>query len=358
MSESTTTTTTTTLTIPRVTEKVAWASPSSPDPDKHARHRVSTLNVATKVYLDDFSGLSALYLYPKKNKLSPWPVGKTIWIVLTFLVKLITLRFMDDLKDWETDVEAHPDRPIPRGLVQPREVRTCILILLTTLFLNAAAMTWAINWTAGATSLAVITFQILMWQEYWVPDLLEDKPFTYAVLHQPVIVLYVIFAVAVYHGEDGLRNPKTYYLGLMTLGSTFAYEVGRKLDPYAHPMLNYYREHYGKYPSLLMILGSCGLGMGMAHLLNLRVFMWPAQILVAVVATLVLTCLSRDADPNRLLLGSSTTTNKVIPDLDLPSEKKKKEGGSTIHTLVEHVASLSAVWHVYAICVAYAVRGL
>ena len=37
--------------------------------------------------------------------------------VSLFLIFITELRFMDELKDYEKDKIAHPDRPLPRGLV-------------------------------------------------------------------------------------------------------------------------------------------------------------------------------------------------------------------------------------------------
>ena len=40
-----------------------------------------------------------------------------VFIGITLMAFIIELRFMDELKDYEKDKIAHPDRPLPRGLV-------------------------------------------------------------------------------------------------------------------------------------------------------------------------------------------------------------------------------------------------
>ena len=37
------------------------------------------------------------------------------------------LRLMDELKDYEKDLIAHPERPLPRGLLSREEVRAAVL---------------------------------------------------------------------------------------------------------------------------------------------------------------------------------------------------------------------------------------
>ena len=44
------------------------------------------------------------------------------FIGMTLMAFIIELRFMDEIKDFEKDKVAHPDRPLPRGLVTPKQV--------------------------------------------------------------------------------------------------------------------------------------------------------------------------------------------------------------------------------------------
>ena len=43
---------------------------------------------------------------------------------------LITVRVMDDVKDYDLDVKIHPERPLPRGLIAYDEVVLVIKLML------------------------------------------------------------------------------------------------------------------------------------------------------------------------------------------------------------------------------------
>ena len=54
------------------------------------------------------------------------PIGGSIFIGAALLIFITELRFMDELKDYEKDKIAHPDRPLPRGLVTTDQVNFLI----------------------------------------------------------------------------------------------------------------------------------------------------------------------------------------------------------------------------------------
>eukprot|EP01137_Pigoraptor_chileana_P011133 Opistho-2@61540 len=57
-----------------------------------------------------------------------------LWTAPAQLLFLITIRFMDDVKDFDKDCEVHPDRPLPRGLLKVSEVTNAVRYLLASLF--------------------------------------------------------------------------------------------------------------------------------------------------------------------------------------------------------------------------------
>jgi len=94
-----------------------------------------------------------------------------------------------------------------------------------------------------------------------------------------------IFAVTV--TRPGLAGSiQTLWMGLAVLGSFFSYEVCRKLDPQAHPVLKTYLGVYGRNVTGLVVVIACLLaGLG-AWGLGLELLLWPAEGLL--VASLVL----------------------------------------------------------------------
>jgi hypothetical protein len=197
-----------------------------------------------------------------------------------FLLFFFQLRLMDERKDYDKDVVAHPERPLPRGLLSVDEVgQTIVLINLVMLAYGALVMVVA-NRAASLSYYAVTVYLLLMYKEFFLGRWLDQRPLLYAVTHQAIVFAVCIFAVSVTR-PDLAGDGHTLSLGLAILGSFFGYEVCRKLDPAAHPILKTYLGVYGRNVTSLVVAVSClvaGLG---AWGLGLQALLWPAEGLLA-----------------------------------------------------------------------------
>ena len=97
-----------------------------------------------------------------------------------------------------------------------------------------------------------------MYKEFFCPVLLGKNAFFYAVTHQVILIPMYIFSVAAISPEQAFSS-RTLWFSLTGLGASFAFEVCRKLDPGANPVLKTYLALYGKTPSVIAILLSLGL---------------------------------------------------------------------------------------------------
>ena len=197
------------------------------------------------------------------------------------------LRIMDEYKDYEKDKIAHPHRPLPRGLIAPAQVAVAVKSLAVAMLLFSIVIGLA-NRPAGISYLLVTGYLWLMYREFYVGAWLANRPLLYAASHQ-VIILPLCYFCVLAGNPDTWRHLQPALLGITVLGAFFTYEVCRKLDPSAHPLLQTYLSHYGPAKTLglticmiaLSALGALGLGLGQ--------ILWPLEgILIALLSLLLL----------------------------------------------------------------------
>lgn len=185
---------------------------------------------------------------------------------ITFLF-FSTLRLMDEIKDYEKDKIVHPTRPLPRGLIELSEFKRVMLMSVALMFVFAALVAVVGNVKSAGFFAFSIIYLWLMYKEFYVGQALQKAPIVYAITHQ--IVLLPLMAASVFLSTpettclDGLLKP-----ALMVMGGFFTYEICRKLDPNAHPMLQTYRHVYGLFGSGLLsavTLGTGALGAALAY---------------------------------------------------------------------------------------------
>lgn len=160
------------------------------------------------------------------------------------LVFLAQLRFMDELKDVEKDRIAHPDRPLPRGLFTTDEFSRWIVLFQSIMIALAALTAVFLNSSAGIYFGIGTAYLYLMYREFFTPRLARS-PFLYAITHQVITVPMLAFAFAVFVPVSVLTAEFAWF-ATMLVAAFFVFEIGRKLDPRAHPLLTTYLAVYGR----------------------------------------------------------------------------------------------------------------
>ncbi len=168
--------------------------------------------------------------------------------VLIGLVGLImffmTLRAMDEVKDYDKDILAHPLRPLPRGLLTVNAAKKIIWSFFSSMMLFDILLFASGKSDAGVIYLAIIIYLYFMYVEFFVGEKLSKMPFLYAFSHQAILVLLTLFPAVLLNAGSSSYLPVLYY-GMGVFGAFFSYEISRKLDPSAHPVLSTYRVIYG-----------------------------------------------------------------------------------------------------------------
>lgn len=139
----------------------------------------------------------------------------------------ITLRLMDECKDYAVDCVVFPERPLPRGLIGLSEARA----MVTRLLLVMAALTGVLVWRWPVAALCyglALSLLWLMYNEYFMAQRLQASPLLYATTHQLVAIPMALFTCAMFTTEP---RPEAAALGwsALVLSGFFIWEVGRKL---------------------------------------------------------------------------------------------------------------------------------
>lgn len=102
-------------------------------------------------------------------------VNATILATLFFF----RLRLFDEIKDYETDMQINPNRPLPRGLLDVFDLKIvlCLSLVLEAYivkdFMPAAMRCWII----------AVLWSFFMYKEFFIPDLIRPYLTTYATSH-------------------------------------------------------------------------------------------------------------------------------------------------------------------------------
>lgn len=174
-----------------------------------------------------FSFSALIFSRLLRGEVSLPSLTQTTVAFVTAMLFFLQLRIADEFKDFEEDRRYRPYRPVPRGLVQLRELAVvfafcAILQLLLALWLHPPLLILlSITWLyLGAMS-----------KEFFVRDWLVARPITYLWSHMlimPLIDLYATSCDWLYHGADRPPNGIIWFL-IVSFFNGVLIEFGRKI---------------------------------------------------------------------------------------------------------------------------------
>lgn len=200
---------------------------------------------------------------------------KAVWSIVGCTVLLLTVRVMDDVKDYEKDKVVHPDRPLPRGLIRYDEVRTVIWLSQLSMVVYGFLIGVRFGWLPGLFFFLQVFYTHLMYIEFGIGDWLEERPFLYAITHQ-----LSIFIMAMFIGELGGASWKSgaaFLMGCIALSGFFTYEVCRKLDPTLPKIKGTYLIVCGKWPTFFFTVGTVSIGVASSFAAGFHWLLWPLE---------------------------------------------------------------------------------
>ena len=109
------------------------------------------------------------------------PLLFTCGILFNTLI-FIQLRLGDEVKDFEKDKIVNPARPLPRGLLKPKEVISAMNLLVGLILLGSGILSFIYH-PMGGLFLALSTlFGWLMYHEFFIGESLNKSPILYALI--------------------------------------------------------------------------------------------------------------------------------------------------------------------------------
>lgn len=229
------------------------------------------------------AGISASGIYIASREFQWIPF---FFSFLGIYMLFVLLRLMDEVKDIDKDRIAHPQRPLPRGLIAKHEVVRVIEMTMMVLFAYSLVLWVLISSHAALAYLCVVIYLWMMYKEFGIGHWLSSHPLLYGLSHQLVLFPLAIFAVTVVN-PNAIASGGCWSFACLLMGAFFTYEICRKLDPHAHPVLATYIHYHGFRRTFEVTLLMVALSAMGALALNVAPLLLPCEfVVVAAMATL------------------------------------------------------------------------
>ena len=140
------------------------------------------------------------------------------------LLFFLQLRIADEFKDFEEDSTYRPYRPVPRGLIQLKELAwlfiACATIQLGLALWFSPLLIWIlfIAWS----------YLALMSVEFFARDWLKKRPITYLWTHMLIMPIIDLFATACYWLPGAMPSGLKWFLAA-SFTNGLVIEIGRKI---------------------------------------------------------------------------------------------------------------------------------
>lgn len=170
------------------------------------------------------SGLSLSFLLTGGH--NPLRIEMFLVAFSVTLLLFFQLRVADEHKDFDYDALHHPERPVARGLVTLKELRSlavaaALFQLIAVVLLDAKLiLPLALAWI----------YMALMTREFFIGDWLRDHPIVYMLTHMCILFFTDLFITSCHFMVSSIEPPVTllYFLGTsFCLGMVI--ELGRKI---------------------------------------------------------------------------------------------------------------------------------
>lgn len=180
-------------------------------------------------------------------------------IALATLLFFFKLRLLDEVKDRESDILHHPERPLPRKLLSEGEVtQSAFIIMVVEIFLFSLY-----GFPAFLGALVVVGYSLVMYKEFFIKDWLRSHLTTYAVTHTFVVVfLSLAIFVALFGGSFRGIPKEIFYFCFASWFVFNIFEFGRKTFATSEEQVGVdsYSKIFGKFGAVLLVLAMAGLG--------------------------------------------------------------------------------------------------
>ncbi len=190
-----------------------------------------------------------------------------VWFFLIFYFRL-----SNDLRDVEVDKVAHPDRPVPRGVIQKKEAEVVLSgILVILVFLGVAIFLYYNHWSRLLVFITAGYFWLAR-HHFYLGKSLDERPLLKTLAYQGILLPMILLSLSFSH-QDNLFTNKNLSYTLLLAGAFFTFEICRKLNPFCHPAVQSLIHFFGfkkvfRIAFLSLVASAVGAaGMGAANYL-------------------------------------------------------------------------------------------
>ncbi|WP_413290564.1 manganese transporter permease [Bdellovibrio sp. HCB337] len=141
-----------------------------------------------------FSWANGLYLANAAHY--TFETSKYVLTALLMLSFFFRMRCFDEIKDYDVDLKINPTRPLARGILSVAQVKKGLFVMILFELLLSAYLGF---WPFVIHTIAIF-YSLMMYEEFFVGDLLRPHLTTYAVTHTFVSVLLGISAATAITG--------------------------------------------------------------------------------------------------------------------------------------------------------------
>ncbi|WP_413560578.1 UbiA family prenyltransferase [Bdellovibrio sp. HCB209] len=219
-------------------------------------------------------------LYLSKTESIPWKWSRFAMAFILMLSFFFRMRLFDEIKDYEVDLKINPTRPLARGILSVPQVKIALMLLIILELVVASQL--------GLPSFLIhamgIGYSLLMYEEFFIGDILRPHLTTYAVSHTFVSVLLGVSAAVGITGITDLSVLSKHICFFLVNWCFFnLFEFARKTfaQEEEKPNVASYSNIFGTKGAYLLSLSQVIIGLGLLRLQFGEFLMWPS-ILAAV----------------------------------------------------------------------------
>ena len=184
------------------------------------------------------------------------PLASKLFLMVATIIFYFKLRLYDEIKDYEVDLEFNPTRPLARGLLNHQDLYRGIAVCIA-LELIAFSLCGIPALVAGAIA---IVYSLIMYKEFFIPEIIRPHLTTYAMMHTVVTVFFSMALLSSFQGQFPWElPPEALYFSIANWGLFNIFEFGRKTFASSEE-----REGVESYSKVWTRVGAVVLVLGMA----------------------------------------------------------------------------------------------
>ncbi|MGA8165457.1 MAG: hypothetical protein WB791_10650 [Waddliaceae bacterium] len=211
----------------------------------------------------------------------PFVVSCLLLFYLAFL-----LRLDNDVKDFNTDCIAFPQRPLPRGDIQKGEAQQTLAYLKYGVIFYFVAIFLFFSQTTRLLLIVTGCYLWLILRDFFGAKWMTRYLLVKGMLQQGFIIPLTLLIVSIGRPELVFSSQGWSY-ALLLFGAFSTFEICRKLDPYSHPAALYYVHYYGFTVTYWVAVLSLVISAIGAWGLGVPLILWPFEAGVFLFLTLL-----------------------------------------------------------------------